>query len=554
MGLIMVETTKKILPIGEDDFRLIRENQQATYYVDKSLLIRDFISYGNKVTLITRPRRFGKTLNMTMLRDFFDITADSRKIFEGLSIMETEYAEKINTVPVVSFSLKGCTGKTSESLQKAIAVKVLKEYVKYAIIFKDVDPENYSYSLYFRTLEKLKNEQIDEDLKNSLDYLVEALHAFYGVRPILLIDEYDDPIINAHQGGFREEFSDFYSTFLTMVLKGNPHLGQAMLTGIQRVAKESIFSKLNNIVVYNVLDDQYANYFGFTQDETSQLLQHYDLELNNDVKARYDGYLFGEIEIYNPWSILSYANKRKLQNYWLKTSTNALIKESVLEADHDFHRTFEKLIKNGEVEVTLNLEASFSELPRTDTLWGLFVNAGYLTVIHADYDLNTFVVRIPNQEIKTEFQEIVSAYIKLSSQLLKDMLLALTRSQMVEFMTIYEKLVLESTSYYDVKENAYQMLMLGMIMNLRDIYKITSNIESGHGRSDIRMESRDKKRPHIIIEFKQGEDVEKLKVEALAQIKQRKYYTGLVGEVLCIGLAHNKKECQLAHAQITVDC
>jgi len=550
----MVETTKKILPIGEDDFRLIRENQQATYYVDKSLLIRDFISYGNKVTLITRPRRFGKTLNMTMLRDFFDITADSRKIFEGLSIMETEYAEKINTVPVVSFSLKGCTGKTSESLQKAIAVKVLKEYVKYAIIFKDVDPENYSYSLYFRTLEKLKNEQIDEDLKNSLDYLVEALHAFYGVRPILLIDEYDDPIINAHQGGFREEFSDFYSTFLTMVLKGNPHLGQAMLTGIQRVAKESIFSKLNNIVVYNVLDDQYANYFGFTQDETSQLLQHYDLELNNDVKARYDGYLFGEIEIYNPWSILSYANKRKLQNYWLKTSTNALIKESVLEADHDFHRTFEKLIKNGEVEVTLNLEASFSELPRTDTLWGLFVNAGYLTVIHADYDLNTFVVRIPNQEIKTEFQEIVSAYIKLSSQLLKDMLLALTRSQMVEFMTIYEKLVLESTSYYDVKENAYQMLMLGMIMNLRDIYKITSNIESGHGRSDIRMESRDKKRPHIIIEFKQGEDVEKLKVEALAQIKQRKYYTGLVGEVLCIGLAHNKKECQLAHAQITVDC
>ncbi|MCL1989872.1 MAG: ATP-binding protein [Defluviitaleaceae bacterium] len=544
---------KKLLPIGVDDFRKIRESKKASYYVDKTLMIEDFLDYGNFVTLTTRPRRFGKTLNMTMIRDFFDITQDSRGIFEGLAIMDTEYASEINSAPVVSLSLKGCTGKTLEDLLASIASEVRKEYVKYEDILKDVDKEKSVYALYFRTLKQLMNGDIsDEDLKHSLAYLLEALYTFYNVNPILLIDEYDNPIIEAHQQGFRKEFTNFYGSFLTLVLKGNPHLGQALLTGIQRVAKESIFSKLNNIVVYNVLDSHYANHFGFTEDETSKLLKHYDLELTEEVKRRYNGYNFSGYAIYNPWSILSYANKKKLQNYWLKTSTNALITESVLEADEDFHRKFETLIKDGEVDVALNLEASFAELPRADTLWGLFVNAGYLTVTNEDYVFNSFVIRIPNEEIKTEFQEIVGAYTKLASQLLKDMLRALVLGKLTEFMAIYERLVIQSTSYHDAKENAYHMLLLGMMMNLRDLYKITSNIESGYGRSDIMMESLDTKRPHIIIEFKQGEDVEKLKVEALAQIKEKQYYRGLTGEVLCIGLAHHKKVCQLVHESIIV--
>lgn len=245
-------------------------------------------------------------------------------------------------------------------------------------------------------------------------------------------------------------------------------------------------------------------------------------------------------------------NEKELKNYWLKTSTNALIKESVLTAGYDFHRTFEKLIKAGEVTIRLNLEASFAELPRTDTLWGLFVNAGYLTVTMKDYKRNRFTVRIPNEEIKTEFEEVVSAYTKLSSEMLQEMLTALTDGNMDDFFDVYKDLVLESTSYYDAKENAYRMLMLGMMMNLRDIYKITSNIESGLGRSDIMLESKDTKRSSIIIEFKQGENVEKLKHEALEQIISKKYYAGLKGEVLCIGIAHDKKVCQLVHEIITV--
>jgi len=515
------------------------------------------------VTLITRPRRFGKTLNMTMLRDFFDVTQDSRDIFDGLAIMGTAHAERMNTVPVVSLSLKGCSGKTVEDLETAIAEEMFKEYKKYGNYLANVDKSNVAYLRFFQALEVLahkggekeRNKHLQNNLvylQNSLVYLIEALYTFYGVRPIVLIDEYDNPIIEAHQGGFREEFSNFYSTFLTVVLKGNPHLGQAMLTGIQRVAKESIFSKLNNIVVYTVLDEQYCQYFGLTSEEIRILLNEYDLALNDEVKLYYNGYLFSGLQIYNPWSILNFANTKKLRSYWINTSTNALIKESVLGAEPSFHRAFKKLIANGEVTVRVNLSASFAELPKTETLWGLFVNAGYLTVLHEDYRMHRLTVRIPNEEIKSEFEEIVSDYTKLSSDMLQEMLIALKDGEMDEFFEIYKELVIESTSYHDAKENAYHMLMLGMSMNLRDIYNIMSNIESGHGRSDLILKSKDAKRPHIIIEFKQGEDVEKLKHEALQQIKDKKYYAGLTGEILLIGLAHDKKVCQLEHTTITV--
>lgn len=431
--------------------------------------------------------------------------------------METAYADRINSAPVVFLTLKNCTGKSVSDIEQSIGEELRNEYEKYKSHFSEVDMNQPVYLRYYETLEALNKEQIPEKpLKYSLKYLVEALHSFYGVNPIVLIDEYDNPIIEAHQKGFRSEFTGFYAAFLTTVLKGNPHLGQALLTGIQRVAKESIFSKLNNILVYNVLSRHFSPYFGLTSEETSELLVYYGFELNDDVKSLYDGYLFHDIEMYNPWSILNYAYEGELKNYWINTSTNVLVKESVLAADYDFHESFEELIANGEVTVRANLEASFAELPRTDTLWGLFVNAGYLTVTQKDFRRNRFVVRVPNEEIKTEFEEIVSAYTKLSSLLLQD------------------------------------MLMLGMLMQLRELYDITSNIEAEHGRSDITMKSKDAKRPHIIIEFKQGENVEKLKYEALEQIKEKNYYAGLNGSVLCVGVAHDKKKCELVHEMLTV--
>jgi len=552
----------KVLPIGMDNFREIREGEY--YYVDKTLLIKDFLAYRNKVSLITRPRRFGKTLNMTMLRDFFDIQQDSLAIFDGLSIMETEYANQINSRPVIFLTLKNCSGRNIDEMCISLAKSIRNEYFKYEPIFSEkVDPKSNDYLAFYKTYEMLKEvseENIIDDrgvvqkiykvdrtlLKSSLTELIKSVCVFYDKKPVLLIDEYDQPLIKAHDMGYRETFSkEIYGSFLGIALKGNDYLEQALLTGIQRIAKESIFSEINNFIVYTVLDEQYASYFGLNTDETKELLEYYDLELNKEVTSYYDGYSFADVEVYNPWSILNYAYKKTLQSYWINTSTNGLIRESILKADSRFHSSFKKLIADGDVAIRLNLDASFIELAKTETLWGLLVNAGYLTVIDADYRLRRFTVRIPNEEIKHEFELIVSDYTKLSSEMLQDMFLALIDSDTDEFLSIYRELVLDSTSFHDSRENAYHMLFLGMVMNLRELYEIKSNIESGHGRSDIIMKSKDISRPHILIEFKQGADVEKLKYEALKQIHDNQYYAGLEGEVLCVGIAHDIKICQL---------
>ena len=454
---------KKVLPIGKSDFRKIRESKQENYYVDKTLLIRDFIEEEKEVTLVTRPRRFGKTLNMTMLREFFDVTGASQGIFEGLDIMNTEYVSQMNTRPAVFLTLKGCAGKTVEALEEAVAEELYRECKKYGKYLSGVDKTDENYSRFFELLEilevtpkeKIREVHIQENLgliQNGLAYLLEALYTFYETRPILLIDEYDNPIIEAHNGGFRESFTTFYSSFLTKALKDNPHLGQAFLTGIQHVAKESIFSKLNNAVVYTVLSEKHAPYFGLTTAETKTLLEHYDCELNEDVTNFYDGYLFGGIEMYNPWSILNYADEKLLKNYWVNVSTNQLIHQSIKGTSYDFYQAFEKLIINEKVTTRVNLDASFVELEETETLWGLFVNAGYLTVTDVNYRLGRMTLKIPNEEIHSEFVKLVSTYTKVSINGLTDLLVSLMDGEMDEFLKIYQRLVLYSTSYYDNKK------------------------------------------------------------------------------------------------------
>ena len=539
----------KTLPIGNDDFRDIRENH--IYYVDKTLMIKDFIEYRDKVALITRPRRFGKTLSMTMLREFFDITKDSKAIFSGLAIMDTTYAELINSKPVIYFTFKDCNALDAGSLKIKLADIVRREYAKYILAFGDTTDKSHPYYLrFYQVYEMLCRGEIDEDyLSFSIGYLITAVFAFYGIKPIVLIDEYDQPIISSYDHKYHAHLSDFFSSFYGQALKGHGDLDLALLTGIQRVAKESIFSKLNNIMVYTVLDHKYASYFGLTGEETQTLLQYYGLELNEQVRAKYDGYLFGGIEIYNPWSILYYADKKELDNYWINTSTNSLIRESLREADSHFHKQFEQLLIDGEAKVGVMLETSFMELANRYTLWGLFINSGYLTVTDK-HSQQMMTVQIPNNEVKSEFQALVAAYTKLPNENLSLMLQALMGQDMDEFLSIYRELVLIYTSFYDAKENAYHMLFLGMVISLGNMYKVTSNIESGHGRSDIMMESKSSLHPHIIIEFKQGRSVAKLKEQALQQILDNRYFAGLAGKILCIGLAHNRKNCELAYKMI----
>ena len=537
---------RKTLPIGTDDFRKLRENN--AYYVDKTLMIKDFLEMRDEVALVARPRRFGKTLNMTMLREFFDIAKDSKALFEGLAIMDTEYASQINSRPVIYFTFKNVKGVSVEELTAQLKLSMQEEYSYYERIFKGkLDKNSYGTEKFYETYELLM------DRKSSYIYLSSALldltrvvYEFYGIRPVLLIDEYDQPIMSSYEYNYHEQLGAFFSNFYGSAMKGNPSLGQALITGVQRVAKESIFSQFNNPQVYTVIDKEYAPYFGLNEDETSRLLEEYGLELNEEVRRMYDGYRIGGIEMYNPWSIINYAKKGRLENYWVKTSKVAL-----KEADRSFWKAFEQLIGGQEKLVYITLDTSFAERASSYSLWGLLVNAGYMTVTKW-VDAETCIVKIPNGEVMSEFQTLIAEISGIERLDLQQMFACLLKRDMETFLELYRSIVISCTSYMDAKENAYYMLFLGMCITLRGSYKVTSNLEAGYGRSDITLQALSPKDINVIVEFKQGENIEQLKEDALRQILDNRYYVGLSGEVLCVGIAHDKKRCEMAYKVIGI--
>lgn len=405
----------KSFAIGNDQFRDVRE--LGAYYVDKTLLIRDFILANDKVALVTRPRRFGKTLNTTMLREFFDITQDSKAIFEGLAIMDTDAAVQMNTRPVIYFSFKDCGGKSQEELRLGLSMELLKEYDRYAKIYESSGRKPGTFGRIF-----LRDKAALEDgtatfgqMAFMIENLTRIAKEIYGIAPLLLMDEYDQPILSSYEYGYHEELGDFFSRLYGAALKSNENLWQAWLTGIQRVAKESIFSKLNNVRVYTVLDKRYSPYFGLTEEETDILLQSYGSELTAQVKEHYDGYQFGAYEMYNPWSVLNYADSGELRNYWVNTSTNTLIHRALEHASERFRKYFDRLIANEQVTVGINLESSFLEIQDDYSLWGLLVNSGYLTIAENQDDF-LMTVRIPNEEVASEFQKLVADYSHIANQ------------------------------------------------------------------------------------------------------------------------------------------
>lgn len=541
----------KTLPIGNDQFRLVRERNE--YYVDKSLFIKEFLEKRDTAALITRPRRFGKTMNLTMLREFLDITRDSRELFDGLKIMDTEYAGEMNSRPVIYFTFKDCSGKNPEELMQSVWNAIFQEYRRYYGVFEGkAEKKDLYYIQFYQTLQDGLDKKLSRmDLSFSIQYLITAVCHFYGKEVVLLVDEYDQPVLCSYENGYREELGDFFGTMYGAALKGNARVSQAFLTGIQRVAKESIFSKLNNLQVYSVICKDYASYFGMTEDETKQVLEHFGLELTESVKHKYDGYVFGGVEIYNPWSLLNYVKNKKLGDYWINTSTNYLVKQALGSAKDHFRKDFDKLIEEGETIAGVNLETSFIELRDTQSLWGLLVNSGYVTVT-GDYDSMLMKMRVPNDEVKSELQKIVAEQAHISDDSLREMFQYLQDGDMEHFMSVYREIVLSCTSYFDAKENAYHMLFLGMCISLRRLYKVTSNLETGLGRSDILLEALCQGMSHILIEFKQGKDLGRLKEEALDQIINNRYYAHLNGKILCIGIAHNKKECDMAWKYVQV--
>lgn len=537
----------KKIPTGIKSFRKLREENY--YFVDKTLMIKDFLERGSEVTLITRPRRFGKTINMSMMSEFFDITKDSKEIFKGTKIMDTPYASELNQYPTIFISFADAK-ENKETIVKFIKNQFQLEYSRYNYIFKDMD--EYEENDYRIINEGTKNNQNGtlQDIEKALFFLMRRLKKYYGKDVVLFIDEYDTPFIEAKTGNFYQEIKGSLATLLRSSLKNSDDLKYAMLIGIQRVAKENIFSDLNNLVVCDVTDQRYASYFGFTNNETQELLEYYGLELNDEVKKMYDGYHIGNQDIYNPWSLLNYADTQKLISFWVNTSANSMIKNALKQADYTFKNQYDKLIKESKLDTYVSMQTSFFEEANNSTLWGLFVNAGYLTVTKEINLLKgKYRIEIPNEEVKQEFIKLTEYQLGLSSGTLDTVTESLVNEDQETFLENYQE-ILMIPSYHDLeKENSYHMMMLGMCLCLNKDYEIISNRKVGKGRDDLILKAKDEKRTSFVLEFKYlkedkkalEEALDELSNKAIQQIKENKYDYGLKGKVIYIGLAHHGK-------------
>ena len=541
----------KKIPIGTKSFsRLVEGNY---YFVDKTLMIKEFLDRGTDVTLITRPRRFGKTINMSMMAEFFDITKDSKKIFNGTKIMETPYAAEINQYPTIFISFADAK-RDKETVVSTIRTQIQNQWDKYDFVFENL--KGFKKTNYERLYEVLadNNKHNLKGIDDAISFLMERMEDYYGKEVMVFIDEYDTPFVEAHTGGFYDEVRGGLAGLLHNSLKTSTSLKYAMLTGIQRVAKENIFSDLNNLDVYTVIDNDYSEYFGFSIEETKELLEYYDLELDEEVKEMYDGYKMGDKEIYNPWSILNYARRKVLVPYWVNTSANTMLKQAIEKADYDFKKQYEKLIKNNYLETRVVLQTSFYEVANTPNLWGMFVSAGYLTVTKSIDALNDqYRVEIPNKEIRKEFINLTEYYLALQTGQLNDVVYNLLQEDRDEFFDSYQN-ILMLPSYHDLNdENSYHMMMLGMCICLSNNYKVISNREEGKGRCDIIIQAKDEKKTSFVIEFKYFKEdkkdfekaLDKLSNEAIQQIKDRKYDYNLKGKVIYIGLARHGKDVMM---------
>lgn len=539
---------RKAIPLGVVDYETLKN--QNYFFIDKSMMIYDFLMRKSTVTLITRPRRFGKTINMSMMSSFFDITKDSKEIFKDTKIVETEYISEMNQYPTIFISFANAKND-KWNVVKEIKLQLRKEYDRYAHVFEQkmtVFEQNEYESLVQGLM--TKNDGILDNIIDALSFLMERLEKYYHKKVMVFIDEYDTPFIEAHVGGYYEELRGGLSSLLHNALKTSTSLHYAMMTGIQRVAKENIFSDLNNLVVCTVKDPEYSQYFGFTEEETKQTLEYYDLSLNDEVKSMYDGYHFGEHDIYNPWSILNYASRKVLEPYWVNTSSNTMIKKAISSSDEAFERGYEELIRNGKLETTVKMDTSFFEVNNTENLWGLLVNAGYLT-LHKTISIqdSLYIIKIPNQEVQLEFRKLTAYHLKATETDLTVLFNSLKCCRKEDFEDRYRKILLTLPSYHDLKdENSYHMMLLGMCAWLANEYEVISNREVGKGRCDIILKSK-KNQISYILEFKytndSSVDLKQLAKSAIDQINSRRYDSELSGTVIRIGLAHYQKNVEI---------
>ena len=521
--------------IGISDFRNLRERKN--YFIDKTMFIKDIIDDQSGVTLITRPRRFGKTLNMSMLRYYFDCTKkNTAELFEGLKIMQQEekYTSKQGAYPCIYLTLKDVTDKSFSNMILDFKTAILEMYREHRYL---LDSDKIYEDEKARIMDILYTREDENVLKSSVRELSGYLYRHFEKPVIILIDEYDVPLQSAYVQGYYDEAIEFLKNFYKLSFKDNPYMEKTVLTGVSRVAKESIFSGANNFKVFTILNNEFADDFGITSDEIDEVLKDFKVqEEKEEIKKWYDGYRIGNVEgIYNPWSILNFLTDGVLQPYWVNTSSNDLIKLIVKKSVGIKEKIYE-LIEGKAIEVPINLETIIVGIEdRTDNIWGLMLGTGYLKIVETVNAIDgIYKVALPNYEIKTLFQGIVRDWFsnKVSGEDLRSILNDLVNLRIPDFQKKFRRLVEEMFSYMDVgrdtAENFYHAFVLGLLVGLKDTYYIKSNRESGLGRYDIMLEPKDKKGNGFIIEFKIAEDMEEDSLEELLekakeQIEVKKY-------------------------------
>ncbi|WP_270465187.1 MULTISPECIES: AAA family ATPase [Fusobacterium] len=542
----------KRIGIGVSDFKHLIE--EDFYYFDKTKFIDEIIKDGAQVKLFTRPRRFGKTLNMSMLKYFFDIKKadENRKLFKDLYIEKTVSFKEQGQYPVIFLSLKDLKATTWEEMERKIIITLSDFFSEYEYLLNELTGIN------FENLKKIiyKEASID-DLTTALKFLTKILYEKYNKKIVVLVDEYDSPLVSAYINGYYEKAKNFFKTFYSLVLKDNNYLQMGVLTGIIRVIKAGIFSDLNNLRTYTILSDDYTDSYGLTEEEVEKSLKDYGIEAEiSKVKDWYDGYKFGDSEVYNPWSILNFLQDKKLRAYWVDTSGNDLINNVLKMRNKNIITALERLFNEEGLRQNISGTSDLSKILSDDEIWELLLFSGYLTV-EEKINQDNYILRLPNKEVKSLFRKtFIETYIARGSKL-SFLMESLIENKIEDYEENLQEILLTSVSYNDTKkgnEAFYHGLIMGMGLYLEGEYITKSNIESGLGRYDFLIEPKNKSKRAFIMEFKSTDSVEKLEEvskEALKQIEDKKYDISLkqngIKEITYIGIAFCGKQIKISY-------
>ncbi|MEG0297922.1 MAG: AAA family ATPase [Clostridium sp.] len=548
----------KKISLGTSDFKEIIDNNY--YFIDKTLIVKEFLDDAGKVVLLPRPRRFGKTLNLSIIRYFLERSTEDRSyLFQGLRIeREKDIMDKQGIFPIIYLTFKDDKHTKYSSFINIMKYKISDLYGSFDVIYNGLKPKDKKY------FDSIVNVEASEELLEiSLFKLSEYLNNYYKQKVIILIDEYDTPIHEGYFNNYYIEIIRFMRNLLSSALKDNVNLEKAMITGILRVAKESIFSGINNLSVYSILSHRYSDKFGFTEDEVYKLLKDNDSDSENEeIKTWYNGYIFGETTIYNPWSILSYINEqeRGFMPYWVNTAENKIIRTLLAQADEETKKGLEILYRGGCIDTQIDEDIVMSDISMANqNIWSFLLLSGYLKVIGKRHENNKFYYRIaiPNIEITILYENIIEKWFieGFVDSEYKKMLKALIDGDIKNFSKCFKRYVITSFSYFDTSgrnpEKVYHAFTLGMLISLSSTHEVISNRESGIGRYDVSVIPKDITKSGIIFEFKRydkedEETIEYMADTALEQIEKNQYDTELknkgIKSIIKIAIVFNGKE------------